>query len=216
MALAPAQPVLGDDPRELAALAQPNAVAQEEAGAAARGEDRLVALARVGDGLELQVGEGAAELVGGRGGLEEAGGKREVERDGRQLGEGERGGLDHRVRVRLPLLVVEGHVGCEGVLGVLVHDGVVGVVGRRLLGHLALALLRHGDRGEERSNILRLRWHVACSGRHFLRLAHALELGTLVHPLDTAIGKAVLLLPQGALARGHVAHVCKAVGWWGP
>jgi hypothetical protein len=120
----PLLPVLPDEPRELPPLAQPDAVAEEEARARAARQVVLVALRRVRHGLELQPRERAAERVGVlvvrlqqllvR--------HREAQRprDRRERGERERGRLDDRVGVRLPLLPVARHVILEKFLVLLV------------------------------------------------------------------------------------------------
>ena len=58
---------------------------------------------------------------------------REVVRDGREIGEGERGGLDDGVGVRLPLPVVERLVLGEELLLLLVLGLLLALVARLLL-----------------------------------------------------------------------------------
>mmetsp|Transcript_19385 Transcript_19385/g.57886 ORF Transcript_19385/g.57886 Transcript_19385/m.57886 type:complete len:1076 (-) Transcript_19385:309-3536(-) len=185
VALATAQPVLDDHAGELPPLAEADAVAEEEAGAAAVGHDRLVPLARVRDRLELEVGErssgGVVELVAR---LEDAVGQVEVVLDRRRLREGERGRLDHRVRVRLAALEVEGLVRRgEHILGVLVLDRrLLPHLRRRLLvlRHVLLAVLLVGRLGKRAPHLVGGARHVPSLGALAPRLLRALALLALL------------------------------------
>ena len=167
--LAALEHVLEDEPRELAALAHARAVSQEEAAARARREVLVVALAGVGDELELEVAEAALldDLGPLLGELERVG-------DGRRRHRRERAVFHRVARVALHALDLD-DAGRVGLVAHVLLDGLrlVALAARLLV--VVVVVVVDGRRVRE-VDVLHAHVDVVALHLHELRLRVAVDL----------------------------------------